>query len=215
MAWARDVIGAFDEFRTDVEEVRPVGGRVAVALRLSATPLGAGGRVERREAHLWTFDGDRPGSLREYATLSTAVEAAGELDASHADRVRAGIEAYNSRDFEQVLATLAEDVEWKRVDGLPDEGGTVHGRDGVRELFVPEAWARQRLELLEMVEDGATVLVHGIFHAEGVGSGIELDVETYVVYRFDENGLATHVENWRERADAERSSGLQLAESQP
>ena len=127
------------------------------------------------------------------------------------DRVREGIEAYNAGDFERVLDTVAEDVTWKRVDGLPDEGGTIHGREAVRALFRPEAWARQRLEPLEIVEEGGTVLVHGRFHAQGAGSGIELHVDTYVVYRFGDDGLAHTVENWRDREDAERSSGLRLS----
>jgi ketosteroid isomerase-like protein len=129
---------------------------------------------------------------------------------SHADRIHAATEAYNSGDFERVLETVTEDVTWKRVDGLPDEGGTVHGRDAVRELFRPEAFGRQRFEPVETVERGDTVLVRGIFHAKGAGSGIELDVEAFVVYRFNEDGLAYQVENWREREDAERSSGLRF-----
>lgn len=133
------------------------------------------------------------------------------MSGRHADRIREGIEAYNAGEFERLLESLAEDVEWKRVDGLPDEGGTIHGHDAVRELFRPEAWARQRFEPLEIVEAGDTVLVHGLFHAQGAGSGIELDVDTYVVYRFREDGLAHRVENWREREDAEHSSGLTLA----
>ena len=132
------------------------------------------------------------------------------MSGRHADRIGAAIEAYNAGEFERFLETLAEDVEWKRVDGLPDEGGTIYGRDAVRELFRPEAWARQRFEPLQIVEEGDTVLVHGLFHAEGAGSGIVLGVETYAVYRFNADGLAHRVENWREREDAERSSGLTL-----
>ncbi len=77
MARVRDVIGAFDDFHTEVEEVRTVGERLVVAVRHSATPAGASGGVERREAHLWTFDGDLAVALQEYPTLEAAVEAAG------------------------------------------------------------------------------------------------------------------------------------------
>ena len=69
---------------------------------------------------------------------------------------------------------------------------------------------RARLEPLEFVEGESTVLIHAVFHARGAGSGIELDTETYLVYEL-EDGLAKRVESWRERADAERSSGLRLA----
>jgi ketosteroid isomerase-like protein len=215
MARAQDVISAFDDFHTEIEAVRTVGDRLAVAVRHRARPPGASDHVDRREAHLWTFVGDRAVSLREYPTLDAAVEAAGELGAGHGGHVRGTIAAYNSGDFERVLSAFSEDVTWKRVDGLPDEGGTIHGRDALRELFLPDAWSRQRFEPLELVERGDTVLVRGIFHAVGAGSGIGLDVEAYTVYRFGTDGLAHTVEHWRKREDAERSSGLRFAGAAP
>ena len=126
------------------------------------------------------------------------------------ERISTGIEAFNAGDHEAVLSLVAEDVVWKRVDGLPDEGGTIHGRDAVRAFLQPEVFDRARLEPLEIVEGESTVLIHAVFHARGAGSGIELDTETYLVYEL-EDGLAKRVESWRERADAERSSGLRLA----
>jgi uncharacterized protein (TIGR02246 family) len=124
--------------------------------------------------------------------------------------IERGIEAFNANDPEGVLALVAEDVEWKRVDGLPDQGGVLHGREQVRAFLEPEVFDRARFEALEVVGEDDVALVHGIFHARGAGSGIELDVETYIVYRVRE-GLAWRVENWRSRADAERSSGLSLS----
>lgn len=126
------------------------------------------------------------------------------------ERISTGIEAFNAGDHEAVLSLVTEDVVWKRVDGLPDEGGTIHGRDAVRAFLQPEVFDRARLEPLEFVEGESTVLIPAVFHARGAGSGIELDTETYLVYEL-EDGLAKRVESWRERADAERSSGLRLA----
>jgi ketosteroid isomerase-like protein len=126
-----------------------------------------------------------------------------------ANRILEGIEAFNRGDYEAVLSLLSEDVEWKRVDGLPDHGGLIRGRDAVRELLEPQVFSSQRFEPLQIVEDDDKVLVHGLFHARGAGSGIELDVEAYAAYWLDD-GLARRVENWTDRADAERSSGLSL-----
>jgi ketosteroid isomerase-like protein len=132
----------------------------------------------------------------------------GEIRAG--ETIRAGIEAFNAGDHDGVLRLLADDVEWKRVDGLPDEGGgMIHGRDAVREFMHPEVFAAARVEILALVEGDGVVLVHGRFHARGAGTGIELDTETFVVY-WIEDGLAVRVENWRRREDAERSSGLSL-----
>jgi hypothetical protein len=48
--------------------------------------------------------------------------------------LRKAYEAFNARDLEAALATMKPDVEWP--NGM--EGGTVHGRAGVREY-----WTRQ------------------------------------------------------------------------
>lgn len=124
-------------------------------------------------------------------------------------RLRQGIDAFNRGDHEALLAQLTEDVAWKRVDGLPDQGGVIHGRAAVREFLKPDVFAAAHFELLEIVEAADTVLVHGRFQARGAGSGIELGVDAYVVYWF-EAGLVRRVENWRRREDAERSSGLRF-----
>ncbi len=124
--------------------------------------------------------------------------------------IEAGVEAFNGEDHERLLSLLTDDVEWKRVDGLPDEGGTLHGRNEVRAFLEPEVFDRARFEVVEVIEEGDTALVRGVFHARGAGSQIELDTETYVVYRL-RDGLACRVESWRNREDAELSSGLKLS----
>ena len=126
------------------------------------------------------------------------------------ERIRRGIDAFNAGDHEALLALLSEDVEWKRVDGLPETGGVLHGRAAVRAFMQPEVFAAGRFEPLEMVSGDDVVLVRAIFHATGAARGIELGVETYTVYRVNSEGLLWRVESWRERADAERSSGLQF-----
>lgn len=76
IARIRDFVGAFGDFRTDVEEVRDLGELVVAAVRHSGTPAGTSDQVERREAHLWTFAGERAVSLHEYPTLDAALDAA-------------------------------------------------------------------------------------------------------------------------------------------
>src|SRR5262245_11551614 len=73
--------------------------------------------------------------------------------------------ALNAGDHEGVLAMLTDDVEWKRVDGLPDEGGMLRGKAAVREFLEPEVFDRARVETLEVVEGDDIALVHLRFHA--------------------------------------------------
>jgi ketosteroid isomerase-like protein len=128
------------------------------------------------------------------------------------DRIRRGVEAFNAGDHDGVIGLLADDVEWKRVEGLPDTGaGWLHGKEAVREFLEPEVFDVARIEPLEVVEGGGTVLISAIFHARGAGSGIEMRTQTFLVYVFNAAGLAERVENWRTREDAERSSGLRFS----
>ena len=126
--------------------------------------------------------------------------------------IDAGIEAFNGGDHERLLDLVTEDVEWKRVDGLPDGGGVIRGREALRAHLQPDVYDRARFEIVEVAEDEEVALVHGVYHARGAGSGVELDVDTYVVYRL-RGDLACAVENWRAREDAERSSGLTFSGS--
>lgn len=132
--------------------------------------------------------------------------------ASNRDRIREGIEAFNRGDWDVILEAVTEDVEWQRVDVLPDGGGVLQGREAVREFLQPDVFVASRFEALEMVEGDDVIMVHGLFRATGASSGIELDVEAYTVYKLNHEGLAWRVENWNDRQNAERSAGLRFAE---
>ena len=66
-----------------------------------------------------------------------------------------------------------------------------------------------------MVESDDVIMVHGVFRATGAASGIELDVEAYTVYKLNDQGLARRVENWNDRAEAQRSAGLRFGGASP
>jgi hypothetical protein len=53
-------------------------------------------------------------------------------------------------------------------------------------------------------------MLRGRVRARGAASGVELEVESYVVYLL-RDGLAYRVETYRDREDAERSAGLRFA----
>ncbi len=69
-----DFIGAFEDFRTEVEELIEEGDQVIAVVRHVGRV--GGGDVERRETHLWTFVDGRPRSLREFEDRDTALAVA-------------------------------------------------------------------------------------------------------------------------------------------
>lgn len=127
------------------------------------------------------------------------------------ERIRDGIEAFNRGDHEAVLEFVTDDIEWKRVDGLPEGDDEIHGREALLEHLKPDVFAAGRFQPAELVEGDDVVLVRGVFQATGAGSGIEIDTEAFTVYKVTPEGLAWRIENWRTREDAERSSGLRFS----
>ena len=69
-----DFTGAFEGFRTEVEELSEEGDHVIAVVRHVGRV--GGGEVERRETHLWTFADGRPRSLREFEDRDAALAAA-------------------------------------------------------------------------------------------------------------------------------------------
>ena len=108
-------------------------------------------------------------------------------------------DAFNKRDIEAVLATMAEDVKW--ANGW--EGGFVYGRDNVREY-----WRRQfevitpQLEILEIeISDNQSITkLHQI--ARDLDGNIVDDKIVKHIFTF-ENGLIKTFELENEtKADA-------------
>jgi ketosteroid isomerase-like protein len=130
-----------------------------------------------------------------------------------AGRVRESFEALNRGDVDAALAWCHPEVELKRVDGSPDERDLVRGRDAVAEFLAPDVFERQTLEPLDVFEGERVAVAHTIFRATGSASGLETEVETWIVYSIGEDGLVRRIENWTRREDAARSSGLDLQAS--
>src|SRR5262245_3151633 len=84
-----------------------------------------------------------------------------------------GLDAFNRGDYDAVVAQMSENVEFKRVDGLPDQD-VLRGRAAVRAFYEPNVFDRTSAELVRMIEGEDVALAQIVFHARGAGSGIEL-----------------------------------------
>ena len=98
------------------------------------------------------------------------------------------------------------DIEFARPGG----GSPLKGAEAMRAWMEPDALEEQKLEALEFRINGSKVLVRQNTRARGAGSGIELDVDTWVVWTLDDDGLVTRVEGFlaHEEADALEAAGL-------
>lgn len=79
MAYFDDLFDVFDEMRTTIDEEIDLGADQAIfVVHHGVRGAASGAWADRREAHLWTFDGDAIASLREFPTAEEARKAAGE-----------------------------------------------------------------------------------------------------------------------------------------
>ena len=68
---------SFEELRIEPIEFVDLGDKLVVVVSISGRGRGGGAPVEGRIAQLWTLSDGRAKSLRDYATKSEALEAAG------------------------------------------------------------------------------------------------------------------------------------------
>jgi hypothetical protein len=87
------------------------------------------------------------------------------------------------------------------------------GFEPVREWMEPDAFETEVLEPRDFTVAGDKILVRVSGWLQGSSSGIELDFWTWVVWTFDPDGLATQVEIYldREQAEALDAAGLASA----
>jgi ketosteroid isomerase-like protein len=121
--------------------------------------------------------------------------------------VRRFLEALNSEDFSSALALAHPEIEFVPPGGQPP----YRGAESVRRWMEPDAFPGQVVQLMEsvVVADG-TILARQHVTARGASSGIELDVNSWSVWTFDEDGLITRIEIYldREEDKAREAAGL-------
>ena len=109
--------------------------------------------------------------------------------------------------FDDFLAILDKDVVWDTGDQFP--GGTVHGRDGVREFF--RQWFGTfddfRSETKECIDAGSAVYTHVRQWGRGKGSGAAAQTDFWLAWLFFQ-GKVVRVTYFPTRDEALEAAGL-------
>ena len=104
--------------------------------------------------------------------------------------LRRNRDALNRGDFDAAIQLAHPEIVFVRPGGLPE----LRGREAVRAWMEPDAFESQEIELLGHEVDGSRVLTRQLTTARGAGSGIEMEIESLVVWTFDGDGLVCRVE---------------------
>jgi ketosteroid isomerase-like protein len=123
------------------------------------------------------------------------------------ERARRTLEAVGREDYDTAMELVHPQIELVP----PGAQAPRKGAGRFRQWMEPDAFAEQVIQPLDFVagEDGR-VLSKQHIKARGSGSGIELEITSFTVWSFDEDGLITRVEIYlpHEEAKARAAAGL-------
>ena len=113
------------------------------------------------------------------------------MSGENVEIARRWLDAISSEDFDAALALVHRDV----VFVPPGNQAPHRGSESLRRWMEPDAFREQVAQPLETVAvTDRTVLGRQHVTARGRASGIELDVISWSVWTFDEDGLITRIE---------------------
>jgi ketosteroid isomerase-like protein len=114
---------------------------------------------------------------------------------SNVEVVRRLFELYASGGVEAALEVLDERVAIVIPPAVSAEPDSYHGHEGARRYFDGFDGMLEdiRYEAFELIPEGEHVLAHARLAGRGVSSGVEVELETFVVHRV-EGGKITRIE---------------------
>jgi SnoaL-like domain len=121
-------------------------------------------------------------------------------------RLRGAYEAFNRADFDTAMEVAHPEIEFIPLGGQ----SSLKGADALRAWMEPDAFENQQIEPLEFRVRGDKILVHQLATARGAGSGIELNLDAWAVWTFDNDGRAIRVQAFlpHQEIEALEAAGL-------
>jgi ketosteroid isomerase-like protein len=118
-------------------------------------------------------------------------------------RLRAGYEAFNRGDYDATVQWIHPDVVYLSPGGISE----LEGAEALRAWMEPDAFVEQRSEVLAAEIEDNRALIRQNTRARGAGSGIEMEIESWAVWTFDDEGRVTRIETYllQEEDEARRS----------
>src|SRR3954453_13810613 len=129
-----------------------------------------------------------------------------DRDQEMIDSLRRAYEAFNRGDFDTAIEIAHPEAEFVPPGGQ----APMRGAAAIRAWMEPDAFEEETLEIREFRINGNKVLVRQHAWARGAGSGIEMELDTWVLWTLNDDGLATHLVGFLpgEESEAFEAAGL-------
>lgn len=114
-------------------------------------------------------------------------------------------ERFNRGDLDAAVEMADPEIILVRVGNQ----GVLRGAEAVRAWMEPDAFESQVFEPIEFRVAGDRVLIRVRVSTRGAGSGIEMEVEAWTVWTFNEDGKVTRIENFLPHEEEAAVSALE------
>jgi hypothetical protein len=106
------------------------------------------------------------------------------------ERLRRTYQLFNAEEFDAALEMAHPDIVFVR----PGAQSELRGANALRAWMEPDAFESQLIEPKDFEATGNRVLVRQHATARGAGSGIEVEIESWTLWTFDDDGKATRMQ---------------------
>jgi ketosteroid isomerase-like protein len=130
------------------------------------------------------------------------------MSSENVEAVRRFVDAFNRLDLDSVIGMASDDVQ---LDEWPEAPGaqSYHGPAGVRAALDQwfESWEWMQVEITDIRDLGDRVLFGLHQRAKGRGSAVEVEIDSFNVYTFGDDGLA-RIQLFTDEQSALEAAGL-------
>jgi ketosteroid isomerase-like protein len=146
----------------------------------------------------------------ESITLAQSRDTARAMSEANVKTVRDAAVAFNHRDLDAWIEYWTDDIDYRAVEGAPDDHGPIHGRDALR--VYAHDWLDTfddfRQDPIEQIDAGGDKVIV-VFRISGRAkvSGVETDLTYSALYTFRDGKIARGREYWT-RDEALEAAGL-------
>jgi ketosteroid isomerase-like protein len=113
------------------------------------------------------------------------------------ERLRRGYDAFNRGDYEAATEWVHPDIVFVSPGSITE----LRGAEALRAWMEPDAFESQVSQPDQIEIAGNKALFHQHTRARGAGSGIEMEVGSWAVWTFDDEGMVTRMETYFEHAE--------------